>query len=407
MERMKAHFGLNAASLASFTSIGPARDAGSEPAFLEPAKEPAPAHHPVTLVYFFSPGCAECDKVSRLLENLQNGPVSVQIQKHNIKTSEGGLLNQALCLRLGVPSAQQGVSPSIFTPAGALVTTAITPQALDELLARASATPTPPEWAAISAEERGQAGAALGEKFQQLTLLVVLGGGLLDGINPCAFATLIFFLSYLHVAKRTPRQILGVGIAFISAIFITYFLAGLVLFQFLSWLDQLAWARKALNGFFALFALGVGLFSLRDAWLARQGRLQDMTLQLPGFLKDRIRSTIRGGARQSRYVLAAFTTGIVISLLELACTGQVYAPIIHAVQQGADNAITWLLIYNLAFISPLVIIFLLAFAGMKTNALIQFQQKHTALVKLLLGLLFIGLFLLLAFGSHLLPGAKP
>jgi cytochrome c biogenesis protein CcdA len=180
----------------------------------------------------------------------------------------------------------------------------------------------------------------------------------------------------------------------------------LVLFQFLSWIDQLAWARKILNGFFALFALGVGLFSLRDAWLARQGRLQDMTLQLPGFLKARIRSTIRGGARQARYILAAFTSGIIISLLELACTGQVYAPIIHAVQQGARNAIGWLLLYNLAFITPLVLIFLLAFAGMKANALIAFQQKHTALVKLLLGLLFIGLFLLLAFGSHLLPGGR-
>ena len=336
-----------------------------------------------------------------MLEKLVDGPYAVTIRKHNIKTSDGTLLNQALCLRLGLPAVSQGVSPAVFAANGALVASAITPVALDALAGRASTADVPDNWDSLSGEERAGADAALAGKYSALTLKLVLTGGLLDGVNPCAFATIIFFLSYLQVARRTPRQILAVGIAFIAAVFLTYFLAGLVLYQFLGWLDKLSGARAVLHWLFALFALGVAVFSLRDAWLARQGRLQDMTLQLPGFLKDRIRATIRGGAKQSRFVVAAFSAGIVISFLELACTGQVYAPIIYAVQQGAGHAVGWLLLYNLAFISPLVVIFLLAWRGMKSDALIAFQKKHTATVKLLIGLLFLALFVLLAFGMEL------
>jgi cytochrome c biogenesis protein CcdA len=127
-----------------------------------------------------------------------------------------------------------------------------------------------------------------------------------------------------------------------------------------------------------------------------------MTLQLPGFLKDRIRGVIRSGAKARRFVIAAFLAGFIISFLELACTGQVYAPIIYSIQQGNKDAIAWLLAYNLAFILPLVIIFVLAFTGMSNKALINFQTRHTFGVKIALGLVFIALAVVILFGGKLL-----
>ena len=44
------------------------------------------------------------------------------------------------------------------------------------------------------------------------------------------------------------------------------------------------------------------------------------------------------GARARNFVIAAFVSGLVISLLELACTGQVYAPIIYQIQHGRLDA---------------------------------------------------------------------
>jgi cytochrome c biogenesis protein CcdA len=196
---------------------------------------------------------------------------------------------------------------------------------------------------------------------------------------------------------------LMVGIAFISAVFLAYLAAGLVLYQVLDALNErFAGIQRWLNLGFGLLALVAAWLSLRDAFRARAGRLDEMTLQLPGLLKDRIRSVIRTGARARNFVIAAFISGLVISLLELACTGQVYAPIIYQIQHGRLDAVLWLVIYNLAFITPLIVIFLLAYGGLRSETLINFQKRHTFAVKLALALLFLGLALFIFLGPRLL-----
>ena len=252
----------------------------------------------------------------------------------------------------------------------------------------------------IDSVEEAAAVEAVDRRYAAFTLPVVIGAGLLDGINPCAFATIIFFLSYLQIARRTPREMLMVGAAFISAVFIAYLAAGLVLYQLLATLnDHFAGIQKWMNYGFAGLALVAAHLSFRDAWRARGGRLGEMTLQLPGFLKDRIRGVIRTGSRARNFVIAAFISGLLISLLELACTGQVYAPIIYQIQQGRLDAVLWLVIYNLAFIFPLIVIFLLAYGGLRSESLVNFQKKHTSSVKIALGLLFVVLAVFILIGQ--------
>ena len=100
-------------------------------------------------------------------------------------------------------------------------------------------------------------------------------------------------------------------------------------------------------------------------------------------------------------LIAAFVTGLIVSLLELACTGQVYAPIVYQIQQGRTGAVAWLVLYNLAFILPLIVIFLLTWAGLRSDHLTRFQKRHTCAVKFALGVLFIALAALILFGSRL------
>jgi cytochrome c biogenesis protein CcdA len=177
----------------------------------------------------------------------------------------------------------------------------------------------------------------------------------------------------------------------------------------LEWLtanNSYQWIRNALNYVFAGFAILVAVLSLRDWWRARQGRLEDMTLQLPNFLKKRIRSVIRENSKSSLYVFAAFGSGVVISVLELACTGQVYAPIIYKINECSQDALTMLVIYNLAFVLPLIIIFGLAMGGMKSNALINFQKNHTSKIKLLTAILFFVLAAVLLFSTQISAWAE-
>jgi len=355
------------------------------------------------IVYFFKPGCAECAKATQLLDGLLTDFPLMTIERHNLNETRPTLFNQALSSRFTVPSHQHTIAPSIFTQAGFLVREDISPQALGQLLAATMALPQDDSWSELAAPQVEAAREVVEERFHALTLPVVLLAGLIDGVNPCAFATIIFFLSYLQIARRTPREMLMVGAAFISAVFLAYFAAGLVLHSVLAQLtEHIGGIKKYLDWGFGGLALVAAALSFRDAFKARAGRMDEMTLQLPGMLKDRIRSAVRTGTRARHFVIAAFITGIVISFLELACTGQVYAPIIYSIQQGRLDAVAWLFAYNTAFIIPLVGIFALAFTGVSNKSLIAFQSKHTFSVKIALGLVFIALAAVILFGSKML-----
>ena len=354
------------------------------------------------VVFFHKPGCAECTKTRQYLDALKTDFPLMKVTEHNILDAEGLLLNQSLCAWFDAPSTRYSVAPAVFAQGGFVIGPEVSPATLGTLFAKTMREPQDDAWMDVTEPRKAEAQAAVEERYETITLPIVLLGGLLDGINPCAFATIIFFLSYLQIARRTPREMLMVGAAFISAVFIAYLAAGLLLYQVLETLiARFAGVQRWMNVIFGVLALVAAWLSLRDALRARAGRMEEMTLQLPGMLKDRIRGVIRTGARARRFVIAAFLSGIVISLLELACTGQVYAPIIYQIQKGRLDAVLWLVIYNLAFVTPLIVIFLLAYGGLRSETLIEFQKKHTFAVKLGLAFLFLGLALVIFFGGRL------
>ena len=119
-----------------------------------------------------------------------------------------------------------------------------------------------------------------------------------------------------------------------------------------------------------------------------------MLLKLPEPLRKRINATIRKGRGTQNYVIGAFVAGILVSLLELACTGQVYLPTIIFVSSIPEmrlQAMLYLVIYNLLFILPLVVIFVLVYFGTTSKDLTKFLQERAALVKFLMGFVFIAL----------------
>jgi len=132
--------------------------------------------------------------------------------------------------------------------------------------------------------------------------------------------------------------------------------------------------------------------SLTDFLKARQGRLDEMTLKLPDRLAKANRKLIREGASARGFVLASFGLGLVVSLIELACTGQVYLPTIVfvlGVPGLRTRATLALLLYNLMFILPLVVVFLLVYCGTTSQQLLAWMKRHAASVKLATAVLFL------------------
>ncbi len=246
----------------------------------------------------------------------------------------------------------------------------------------------------------------LRETFNKLSVFTVMASGLVDGINPCAFAVIVFFISFLSVYGYGRKEVVYAGTAYCLAVFITYLLLGLGLFKFL-------YALEGVYVFIKAFYYGVAFFCFVMAILAgydyfqfkRTKNAQGALLQLPRFLKKRINVVIGSGLRDKKQrgflglAAVAFGVGFLVSLLEAACTGQIYLPTIVFILKNADlkfKSLAYLFIYNLMFVLPLIIIFSLSLSGVSSVKFNTFLKQNAGRIKVIMVLVFfvLGFFIL-------------
>jgi cytochrome c biogenesis protein CcdA len=332
--------------------------------------------------FFYQPGCDECERSEHDLQYIQDRYPQVQIRRLNIK--EDAALNQYLCQQAGVPEEKHLTAPAIFVGDEYLLGDQVRARGIETLLAPYIASGAPEPWAGWEAS-KVDVEQNIAERFLSFSLLTVMGAGLIDGVNPCAFATIIFLISYLAAYERKRWEVLATGLAFALGVFIAYLGVGFGLLKFVASLPFLNVIGRWIYGFTALVCLALAWGSLADYNKARSGRLTDMSLRLPDRLRSLTKRWVRQGAGSRRFVLSAFVLGFAVSLVELACTGQVYLPTIIfmlGVPQMRLRAGLTLVIYNLMFIAPLIVVFLLAYYGTTSQQLGAWLQKRTAAVKL-------------------------
>jgi len=352
-------------------------------------------------VLFAHPSCVHCNKLKseywpKLKEKYKD---KVHFTEYDISVPENNLLFQQTAAAygikdLGYPAAVVGDTYMMGYPTeiGEFAETAIE---------KALLTGAPTRVGQMSTEQAAQTAKA---NFQKFTFWAIIGNGLIDGINPCAFAVIVFFISFLSVYKYNRREIILVGTSYCVAVYITYFLLGFGVFNFLYAMRGFSYVIKAFYILTALVCLAFFLLSLYDFWIYKKTKKSDgMLLQLSHnqkvrihkimgfFLRDKQKSTLR-------LVLAALVVGFAVSLVEAVCTGQVYIPTCVLIMQDPEfrmRAVFYLVVYNLMFIIPLVAVFVLALVGYESKGFNDFFKKHLGLTKILLSLVFLGLFLLL------------
>jgi len=379
-------------------SLDPGDPATCDPSQVSACEAPAP----IWAAYFYEVGCQNCSRAEYDIRYTQQKWPQLVVDEYNVQ--DHAALAEWLGAQSGLPTDRRLLTPAVFIGTNALVGAEITPDSLASLLEKYEATGAEKVWSEFDA---GAAEQSLLDRFSSFGVATVAFAGLVDGLNPCAFATLIFFVSYLSISQRRGKQVLAVGIAFTLGVFITYLAVGLGFYRVLDLLGGLlATLGKWVYGVTAVLCAALAVLSLRDALRARRGQLDDMSLALPHRLRMRINAAIRKGRNSSAFVLGAFGTGLVVSVLELACTGQVYLPTIIFVVSQPDlraRAVSYLVLYNLFFIVPLLVVFVSAYYGTGSKQLTQFLQRHAAAVKLSMAMLFAGLAAWLAV-SLLVPG---
>ena len=347
----------------------------------------------VELAYFYQKGCPKCDRAGSLLKYLAGKFPHLRIQEIDLNTPEGKRLNETLSNRIILPGEKRLIAPSVFIGNDYLAPEALIESNIEALI-RKYEREEKPSPLKVEQGELQKAEKSMVERYRSLGVLTIVSAGFIDGLNPCAFATLIFFVSYLTLVGRKRREVLWVGIGFAGAVFVTYFLIGFGLFRFIQHLSFLPLFSKVVYFVTILFALALGTLSLYDTVQLKKGRSSEMKLQLPEFLKKRIHRTIREKSKSNRYFGAAVVAGFIISLLEFTCTGQVYLPTILFVMSIPSlkaGAFSYLILYNIFFILPLLMIFGVVYWGVTSEQLAFFLKRRAIAIKLITALLFFAL----------------
>jgi thiol-disulfide isomerase/thioredoxin len=353
----------------------------------------------VDLAYFYQKGCPKCDRANSLLKYLMNKYPGLHVKEIDLNTPDGKRLNETLSNRLNLPPEKRLIAPSIFIDNDNLSPEELTESKVEGLIQKYEETTTK----SVLQVEKGEikkAEESIVKRYKSLGVLAILSAGLIEGMNPCAFATLIFFISYLTMVGRKRKEIFWVGMGFSGTGFVTHLLFGLGILSFFQRLSFLPLFSRVIYFVTFAFALFLGTFSLHDYVQLKKGRPSKMKLQVPNFFKKRIHQTIRersGGletnkeSQSLRLLFAAVVIGFIVTLFQFTCTSQVYLPTILFVMNIPSlrgGAVLYLILYNLVYIAPLLIIFGIVYWGVTSEQLALFLQKRASTIKLLTSVFF-------------------
>lgn len=350
----------------------------------------SPAAPPIHAYYFTAPMCPGCDKANNLIARLLPQDGQVVMHTLNVYEPREYELAEALLTVAGLPKRELPLGPALLVGHTYVNRASFSQDAVLRALDEYRDTGAP-DITAQALPLRGHARESLPQELRQWGLLPFLLAGLLDGINPCAFATLIFFLSYLGMVGMKGRSLLKVGLAYAAGVFGAYFAFGLGLLHALWALDSLPVLRWALFLLMGAVSIVFAALSCRDYRHIQRGDYSTVVLQLPSGLKRQSHALIRGGLRSRLLYPASIIVGAGVAALELACTGQVYVPaLLYMMSLGTirATATVWLLLYDLMFVTPLLILLGLVLRGTSSKRLQGLAEAQAGKTKLYLAVFF-------------------
>ena len=226
-----------------------------------------------------------------------------------------------------------------------------------------------------------------------LTFSLVVVAGLLDGVNPCAIGMLILLLGYLLVFAHDPDRMVKLGLIYIITIFLTYFLIGIIFSQIVYKLLAWPWYQEISHIIKYVIVILI--------WLAALLNIKDFFFYGKWFSLGVSKGEVPILMKLIQKVdwPTTILLGILVTLFELPCSLPLYVGAI-AIMSGAFHyilTIAYLLLYNIMFVTPLLIVYAVL---VKTHHIFEakdIQERANRWMKLSMGVaqIIIGVVLLL------------
>lgn len=221
----------------------------------------------------------------------------------------------------------------------------------------------------------------------ELSLWVVVGAALIDSINPCAFGVLLFLMAVL-LSMGSAKRALRSGMVYTFVIFLVYLAAGFGLMKFAG--DFLG--LDGVKTFVGVIILIGALIELKDFFWASNGmtlvnpkeRWWNISLAIPKSAKPYLEKYARKGTFASLIVL-----GGLVALVELPCTGGIYLAILSLIVNSGIKGIIYLVLYNVIFVLPLILISYFVYKGAKVESVNGWVQRNKRFMRLGAGLVML------------------
>ena len=225
-----------------------------------------------------------------------------------------------------------------------------------------------------------------------INFLSVLSLAITDAINPCAFAVMILVLSELLTRNpKNKKNILLGGLSFTFAIFILYFFYGLLITKFFSKIPETSFFSGYISKGFGVLSIILGLLNVKDFVNYRPG---GFATEMPLKFRPRMKLMVK----KVESPLGAFVIGLFVTVFLLPCS---IGPYIIASEQLSNlsfiKIVSWLLLYNLVFIRPMLAITFIIYASLaKVESVSGWRERNIKKLHLAEGiiLLIIGILMI-------------
>ena len=218
-------------------------------------------------------------------------------------------------------------------------------------------------------------------------LLPLVGiAALIDSINPCAFGILLLTIAFLLSIGKIRSGILKIGGVYILGLFTVYLLIGLGILQALHIFNTPHFMAKAGAGLLIV----LGFINLINEFFPSF----PLKLAIPQSAHHKMAKLMNKASYPT-----AFLLGALVGICEFPCTGGPYLMVLGLLHdQGTYLAgVGYLLLYNLIFILPLVVILALASDNALLEKVSAWKKSETGRMRLWGGIAMVILGLVIFF----------
>lgn len=209
-------------------------------------------------------------------------------------------------------------------------------------------------------------------------LPLILINGLIDSVNPCAIGVLLLYVAIILTLGGNRKQIINFGVFYLAAMYITYFLIGLGIlhvFHLFGIHNFFGWAA-------AIIVLIIGLFQIKEYFFP--------ALRIP------LLSPFLSACRVPKWdrkitIFSALALGFFVGLCEFPCSGAIYLATVAmlSAKETFFTGILYLLLYNVMFILPTALIFMVSTRPEVVKLVRNWQAATHAKVKLVMGIFMV------------------